>query len=378
MMLAAIVLVMFNVTFWTLFEQAGSSLTLFADRNTDLELFGCSACRRRQTQHFNPIFDRAFRARMSWLWITLAKRGIGAPIPVKFGIALAGRRRRLPVPRVGRAVRGTRLQGRLVVAGLTYFLHSIAELCISPVGLSMITKLSIARIVGLMMGVWFLSISVAQYVAGCVAQVASVETVGGQVTNLQVSLHTYVGMFMTIGWVAIGRRACSCCSLSPAQVADARRQMMRAGGALSPHRSALSACAALGRKPKAAPADSDQRGSLSVDLRPLSGRADGYPPRHRFRRRGRRIDNGTVVFADGVVQAVGGPDLASPAGALEIDGTGKWVTPGIIDVHSHLGDYPSPGVDAQFRRQRSDCAGPARSLGRAQRLAAGSRASAAR
>ena len=66
-----------------------------------------------------------------------------------------------------------------------------------------ISKLSIARIVGMMMGVWFLSIAVAQYVAGLVAQVASVETVGGQVTNLQVSLQTYVGVFTTIGWVAI-------------------------------------------------------------------------------------------------------------------------------------------------------------------------------
>ncbi|MDN8943560.1 hypothetical protein Q0P03_14710, partial [Staphylococcus aureus] len=71
--------------------------------------------------------------------------------------------------------------------------------CISPVGLSMVTKLSIVRIVGLMMGVWFLSISVAQYVAGIVAQVASVETVGGQVTNLKVSLDTYNGVFWTIG-----------------------------------------------------------------------------------------------------------------------------------------------------------------------------------
>jgi len=77
-------------------------------------------------------------------------------------------------------------------------------LCISPVGLSMITKLSIARIVGMMMGVWFLSIAVAQYVAGLVAQVASVETVGGQVTNLQVSLNTYVGVFTTIGWISVG------------------------------------------------------------------------------------------------------------------------------------------------------------------------------
>ena len=68
----------------------------------------------------------------------------------------------------------------------------------------MITKLSIARIVGLMMGVWFLSIAVAQYVAGVVAQLASVETVGGQVTNLKVSLDTYTATFTTIAWVAIG------------------------------------------------------------------------------------------------------------------------------------------------------------------------------
>jgi POT family proton-dependent oligopeptide transporter len=88
------------------------------------------------------------------------------------------------------------------LAGL-YLIHSVAELCISPVGLSMITKLSIARIVGLMMGVWFLSISVAQYVAGAVAQVASVETVGGQVTNMKVSLETYLGVFMTIGWISV-------------------------------------------------------------------------------------------------------------------------------------------------------------------------------
>ena len=67
-----------------------------------------------------------------------------------------------------------------------------------------ITKLSIARVVGLMMGVWFLSISVAQYVAGIVAQVASVETVGGQVTNMQVSMETYAGVFWTIGLYSMG------------------------------------------------------------------------------------------------------------------------------------------------------------------------------
>ena len=66
---------------------------------------------------------------------------------------------------------------------------------------------------------------------------------------------------------------------------------------------------------------------------------------------GRRIENGTVIFGDGVIDGGRRAELASPAGAVEIDGTGKWVTPGIIDIHSHLGDYPSPGVNRPVGRQ---------------------------
>jgi imidazolonepropionase-like amidohydrolase len=73
---------------------------------------------------------------------------------------------------------------------------------------------------------------------------------------------------------------------------------------------------------------------------------------------GKRIDNGTVVLADGVVQAVGGPDTLIPAGATRIDGTGKWVTPGVIDIHSHLGDYPSPSVEAH--QDGNEATGPVR------------------
>jgi len=198
MMLAAMTLIVFNVVFWTLFEQAGSSLTLFADRNTELNIFGIPIS-AGQTQFFNAFFIVLFAPIMSALWTGLAKRGMEPSIPVKFGGAMIG---------VGAGflflVWGGQFAGEDFkvaiwwLAGL-YLIHSIAELCISPVGLSMITKLSIARIVGLMMGVWFLSISVAQYVAGVVAQVASVETVGGQVTNLRVSLETYNGVFWTIG-----------------------------------------------------------------------------------------------------------------------------------------------------------------------------------
>jgi POT family proton-dependent oligopeptide transporter len=204
MMMAAMILVIFNVVFWTLFEQAGSSLTLFADRNTDLSFFGWFSISAPQTQSFNAIFIVLLAPLFSILWTRLAKRGLEPGIPVKFALALMG---------VGAGflflVWGAKFAGPDFKVGIwwlagLYLIHSIAELCISPVGLSMITKLAIARVVGLMMGVWFLSISVAQYVAGVVAQVASVETVGGQVTNLKVSLDTYTDVFWTIGLVSAG------------------------------------------------------------------------------------------------------------------------------------------------------------------------------
>jgi proton-dependent oligopeptide transporter, POT family len=206
MMTAAMVLIVFNVFFWTLFEQAGSSLTLFADRNTDRSVFGLFTISAPQTQNFNPICIVLLAPLMSMLWTGLAKRGLEPSIPIKFAIALMGVGAGFLFLVFGTtfAGPGSNFQvGLWWLAGL-YLIHSLAELCISPVGLSMITKLSIARVVGLMMGVWFLSISVAQYFAGIVAQFASVETVGGQVTNLKVSLDTYTGTFTTIAWIAIG------------------------------------------------------------------------------------------------------------------------------------------------------------------------------
>ena len=204
MMVAAMILIVFNVVFWTLFEQAGSSLTLFADRNTELSVFGLFNISAGQTQFFNAFFIVALAPVFSIMWNAMAKRGIEPGIPIKFAIALIGVGLGFLALVWGAQFAGPDFKVGLWWLALLYLIHSMAELCISPVGLSMITKLSIARIVGMMMGVWFLSISVAQYVAGVVAQVASVETVGGQVTNLKVSLDTYTGVFTTIGEISIG------------------------------------------------------------------------------------------------------------------------------------------------------------------------------
>ncbi len=203
MMVAAIILVIFNVTFWTLFEQAASSLTLFADSNTTLELFGIPIS-APQTQNFNPITIVLFAPVLSWLWLRLAKRGWEPSIQIKFGIALLLVGLGFVVLAWSAGTANADFRVALWWLVLTYFLHSIAELCISPVGLSMITKLSIARVVGMMMGVWFLSISIGEYLAGAAAQAASVQTVGGQVTNPQLALQTYAHTFMLGGEMTMG------------------------------------------------------------------------------------------------------------------------------------------------------------------------------
>jgi POT family proton-dependent oligopeptide transporter len=202
MMLAAIILIVFNVTFWTLFEQAASSLTLFADRNTTLSLWGLPV-NAAQTQNFNPLTIVLFAPVMSWLWLALAKKGWEPSIQIKFALALILVGLGFVVLAWSGSFHNAEFRVSLWWLVLTYFLHSIAELCISPVGLSMITKLSIGRVVGMMMGVWFLSISVAEYFAGAIAQAAATTTVGGQVTNPELSLHTYLHSFMTGGELTI-------------------------------------------------------------------------------------------------------------------------------------------------------------------------------
>ncbi|MFN3387999.1 MAG: amidohydrolase [Allosphingosinicella sp.] len=120
----------------------------------------------------------------------------------------------------------------------------------------------------------------------------------------------------------------------------------------------------------APPASASSQQASAPRENPLS--RDPYPSTYRaypgvvtaltgatvFDGEGRRIDNGTVVFGDGKVLAVGGPDTAIPDGATRIDAAGKWVTPGIIDIHSHLGDYPSPSVEAH--QDGNEITGPVR------------------
>ncbi|MEA3013395.1 MAG: hypothetical protein QOD42_1940 [Sphingomonadales bacterium] len=105
---------------------------------------------------------------------------------------------------------------------------------------------------------------------------------------------------------------------------------------------ASSAAAASSARPRYVPPDDPYPSTY----RPYGGGPTAITGATIYDGEGGRIENGTIVMVEGRIQAVGGPDTPIPEGATRIDGRGRWVTPGVIDVHSHLGDYPSPGVEA--------------------------------
>lgn len=203
MMIAAMILIVFNIVFWTLFEQAGSSLTLFAERNTDLHFTRSFAITPAQTQFFNSAFIVLFAPLFSMMWLALGKRGLEPSIPAKFGLGIMGAGLGFWILVWGSHYVGADYQESIWWLIALYLVQTFAELSLSPVGLSMITKLSMPRVVGMMMGMWFLSIATAEYVSGIIAAAASVNTVGGHVTDLKTSLDTYVASFWSVGLVAV-------------------------------------------------------------------------------------------------------------------------------------------------------------------------------
>jgi proton-dependent oligopeptide transporter, POT family len=200
-MLVAQTLIFFSVLFWALFEQAGSSLSVFADQSTEMP----SWFNVGYTQSFNPGIIIILGPLMAALWVWLGRRNLEPSTPVKFSFALAfvGSGFLLLAWAALNAA-NTDFRVPLMFLFLTYLLHTIGELLLSPVGLSMITKLSVERVVGMMMGVWFLSSSVAHIAAGVIAKATATNTVAGVATDPALALQTFSSIFSTIGWVGVG------------------------------------------------------------------------------------------------------------------------------------------------------------------------------
>jgi POT family proton-dependent oligopeptide transporter len=159
------ILFLFSMLFWMAFEQAGSSLNLFADQLTRTSIFGFTFP-SSWFQSVNSIFIIALAPLFSILWLRLKDRQPSSPAKFAYGLLFVGLGF-LVVAYASTLTSSGPVSPMWLV--LVYFLHTIGELCLSPVGLSMVTKLAPARLLGAMMGVWFLSISFGNKVAGWVA-----------------------------------------------------------------------------------------------------------------------------------------------------------------------------------------------------------------
>ncbi|MDP1642999.1 MAG: oligopeptide:H+ symporter [Phenylobacterium sp.] len=229
-MMLATVLIFGSVVFWTLFEQAGTSLNLFAARNVDLSVTDGATSflgipmgspeqlaaagvatdswwswidarfAAAQVQSFNAGFILIFAPIFAALWAFLGRRGLDPDPTMKFGLGMvqAGLGFMVVVWSAGLADDSFRVP--LMVLGLLYLLHTTGELFLSPVGLSEITKLSLASVVSFMMAVWFLSSAIAQYVGGWIAGLAGTETLGGQVLDPAAALRTSLEVFQMLGY----------------------------------------------------------------------------------------------------------------------------------------------------------------------------------
>jgi len=160
------VLFLASSLFWCMFEQAGSTLNLFAQRSTRNTVLGFTFP-ASWLQSMNALFIILFAPVFAWLWLKLGRREPSSPAKFAYGLLAGGLG--FAVIALGAVVAQSGERVSVMWLMLVYLLHTAGELCLSPVGLSAMTKLAPARIGGLLMGVWFLSTSVGNYLGGRIA-----------------------------------------------------------------------------------------------------------------------------------------------------------------------------------------------------------------
>ncbi|RTQ51461.1 MFS transporter [Hymenobacter gummosus] len=168
------IITIFVVFFWAGFEQAGSSLTLYTDKYINRDVFGF-LIPTSWFQSVNPLFIVAFAPVTAGIWLALGRKGKDLSIPVKMGLGmiLLGAGFLFMVGAVmerGGDVANTSIKASILWLLATYFFHTIGELCLSPIGLSMVSRLSPVSLTSMLMGVWFLAPFVAQIAGGYIAK----------------------------------------------------------------------------------------------------------------------------------------------------------------------------------------------------------------
>ena len=189
--LAALYLIFGSILFWALFEQAGSSLNLFTDRSVDRNLLGWEVP-ASMFQSLNAAYIVLLGPVFAGLWTWLARRNMEPSAPAKFGLGIIQLGLGFLVLVAGTT---TGQMTPVLFIFLIYLLHTMGELCLSPVGLSAMNRLSPTHMASLMMGTWFFASATGNFAAGLIAAATGAEGAGPeQVTDI----------YTTVGWVAVG------------------------------------------------------------------------------------------------------------------------------------------------------------------------------
>ncbi|GAB4411744.1 MAG: oligopeptide:H+ symporter [Bacteroidia bacterium] len=203
-----IVLMFFNIVFWACFEQAGTSLTLFAERNVERNVFGWEMG-AATTQFFNPAFILLFGSLFAVMWVKLSQMGKNPNIPMKFGLGILQLGLGYLVVQIGYAFVSPEYLVPLWTLVFLYMLHTTGELFLSPIGLSMVTKLAPKTMTGTVMGAWFLSFAGSNYLAGVLATLTAAGGHGGEAAATESlsaaeTLVQYVDIYSNIGYITVG------------------------------------------------------------------------------------------------------------------------------------------------------------------------------
>ena len=191
---AAMFLILTSIVFWALFEQAGSSLNLFTDRHVDTAGVNAS-----MFQSINAIYIVLLAPLFAMLWQGLARKGAEPSTPMKFGLAVIQVGLGFLVLVWGAESAGVNVPTPVIFIFLIYLLHTTGELCLSPVGLSAMNRLSPAHMASLIMGTWFFASATGNFAAGLIAAATGAEGVG-EAAGKQVVLDVY----QTVGLYAVG------------------------------------------------------------------------------------------------------------------------------------------------------------------------------
>lgn len=197
------VLILSTIVFWALFEQSAASMTLYADRVVDRSV-GDVTFTAAQFGSLNAGFIILLGIPFAALWTWLGRHGREPSTPVKFGLGILQAGLGFGALVFGAQFPNEAGQVAMIWLVLAYLLHTTGELCLSPVGLSAVTKLSIGSVVGVSMGTWFLATALSETVAARLARFAAIPSDGGETFDVAGALMIYTQLFEFLMWVGVG------------------------------------------------------------------------------------------------------------------------------------------------------------------------------